>query len=524
MRGFKVLGMTLLTIVSLMAAACAGDGVAPGDDAAATSTPTVTDTLANNDGDSGNEGSGDTFEEFSATDGNFAVLISDEENAIGDFVNLWVEIDRVGVFSLDTNAWIEMDVPEDTQAVDLTQFTGDDATSLVQSSLPDGEYGQIFVQVEDVEGVLVAGGTVSVKLPSSKLKLNQPFTVGAGEVTSFVFDISVIAAGNEKSGVKYILKPIVGESGPNKTFTRKREQKPDELGVALSRDETGALVTVTDEAGVPVAGAEVELEVKLGKLTTDADGQVTFAVPAGTTEIKIKAEVEQGDGPEREGELHLVVGETGEGDVGDEDDAERLTITVVGELTAGAPLTLLVTNVAGEPVVGADVGVKLEIAAGVTGDDGTLAFVAPEDAVEVEAQARTDSARGDTERGSRGSDDDRPDGSANSDRGDSDDRDGSDNDDRGQSSSDRGEPRDETDLRVRVDGPITAGAEITILVTDINGDPVEGAIVELKTSDSDTTGITGADGTVVMLVPADATQIEIEAKHGDAEGELTVAF
>ena len=58
---------------------------------------------------------------------------------------------------------------------------------------------------------------------------------------------------------------------------------------------------------------------------------------------------------------------------------ERFTVEVVGERAAGAPLTLRVTDAAGVPVVGAEV----EIVAGVTGEDGTLAVDAPADAAKV---------------------------------------------------------------------------------------------------------------------------------------------
>jgi hypothetical protein len=191
-----------------------------------------------------------------------------------------------------------------------------------------------------------------------------------------VFDISVVAAGNEKSGIKYILKPVVGESGPNKSFNVKREDKLAELGVEIVTDANGAtVVTVTDEAGVPVAGAEVEIEVTLPALRSDADGRVTFGVPAGTVEVKAEAELGEG-----EGDIHLVIDEISDEATADEDedeDGERLTITAIGDLEAGAPLTLLVTNAAGEPAVGADVEVKFEIAAGVTGGEGTLALDVP---------------------------------------------------------------------------------------------------------------------------------------------------
>jgi hypothetical protein len=287
------------------------------------------------------------IETFAAADGNFVVLISDEENAIGDFAHLWIYIDRIGVqVAGEDTAWLEYDVPVENQVVDLTQFVGDDATSLVQTHLPAGDYQKIFVRVEDVEGELVTGETVSVKLPSSRLKLNQPFTVGGDEVTPFVFDISVIAAGNANSGVKYILKPIVGESGSKKSFEIKHEKQENDLNVEVT--EPGAegadyVVTVTDDAGNPVADAAVQLEVELGAMQTNADGEVTFGVPANAEEIKAEAEF-----GEAEGEIHLFIADPTdvddeEDEEDDEDEDERLTIVVVGELVAGAPLTLSVT-------------------------------------------------------------------------------------------------------------------------------------------------------------------------------------
>jgi hypothetical protein len=50
-------------------------------------------------------------------------------------------------------------------------------------------------------------------LPSQKLQISIPFQITAGSVTSFIYDLTVVSTGNQQSGIKYILKPQVGESG-----------------------------------------------------------------------------------------------------------------------------------------------------------------------------------------------------------------------------------------------------------------------------------------------------------------------
>lgn len=483
MRLMKLTMMSVLALVALAASAClSGTG-----EEKATPTPTAVV-----DGSTGDTGAGG-IESFAAADGNFVVLISDEENAIGDFAHLWVYIDRVGVqVAGEDTAWLEFDVPIENQVVDLTQFVGDDATSLVQANLPAGDYQKIFVRVEDVEGELATGETVSVKLPSSRLKLNQPFTVGGDEVTPFVFDISVIAAGNEKAGVKYILKPIVGESGSKKSFSLKSQKRESNLNVVVTdpaAEGDGHVVTVTDDAGNPVADAAIEVEVELLPLITNADGEVVFGVPANAE--KIKAEAELGEG---EGEIRLVVGEAPE--AGEHDEDASLVIEVVGEIVAGEPATLRVTDAAGAPVVGAEVEVEVEIVAGVTGADGTLTVVIPADAAKVEAEARTADGRGNTER-----------------KGRRDHEDGREHDDA------TGDHDAEGKLTIGVEGEAVAGAEIVLVVTDESGVAVEGADVEVNDV---IVGSTDVDGKLTLTLPTGEEKAEIDVKLGEAEGELEI--
>lgn len=105
--------------------------------------------------------------------------------------------------------WISHAVDDAT--VDLTELQGDNATKIANVSLPAGEYNGVYVAVSNVTGVLTTGETVDVKLPSGRLRLHEGFALGANDTTSFVFDIAVHETGNGR----YVLRPVVGQSGPD---------------------------------------------------------------------------------------------------------------------------------------------------------------------------------------------------------------------------------------------------------------------------------------------------------------------
>ena len=109
------------------------------------------------------------------------------------------------------DGWVTHDV--DSRTVDLTQLKGDNATLIDSPELPAGNYSKVFVYVSDINATLTDGSSVNVKLPSNKLQLNKGFTLEPNGTVSFVYDITVFKAGN--SG-KYILKPVISESGPDK--------------------------------------------------------------------------------------------------------------------------------------------------------------------------------------------------------------------------------------------------------------------------------------------------------------------
>ena len=145
-------------------------------------------------------------------DGNFAFLVSDEVNAIGDFSNLYVTIDKVGLLkSGDSEHWVEFS-PE-VKEFDLTLLPGEKTQELWRGNVPEGDYSKVIIYVTGVRGTLKATGeTLEIKLPSDKLQLSKTFQVSAGNITSFTYDITVVNAGNGQGGGKYLLKPQVGES------------------------------------------------------------------------------------------------------------------------------------------------------------------------------------------------------------------------------------------------------------------------------------------------------------------------
>ncbi len=145
-----------------------------------------------------------------STEGNFVFLISDEVNAIADFESVNVTIDKVGL--LTGSGWIEFE-PE-IKTVDLTLLPGEETQAIWRGDMPQGHYSKVFIYVSDVKGVLKATGqTVDIKLPGNKMQINSDFDISADSVTGFVFDLTVISTGNPNTGLRYMLKPQLDESG-----------------------------------------------------------------------------------------------------------------------------------------------------------------------------------------------------------------------------------------------------------------------------------------------------------------------
>ena len=148
-----------------------------------------------------------------STEGNFVFLISDDVNAIGDFESLNISISKIGLLpGGDTDQWVEFE-PE-VNEVDLTLVPGDETKEIWRGNVPEGQYTKVFIYVTGVHGILKeTGQTVEIKLPPQKLQISKRFQVTADTVTSFTYDLTVVAIGSPQSGIRYILKPQVDQSG-----------------------------------------------------------------------------------------------------------------------------------------------------------------------------------------------------------------------------------------------------------------------------------------------------------------------
>ena len=238
-------------------------------------------------------------------DENFRLLISDEVNAIEHFASLNVTISSIGVHQAgDSGTWhiFDLDPPVD---VDLKPLEGENALEIWSGNLTAGEYNKVFIYVDSVTGILdgADGDEANVKLPSNKLQISKPFTIG-DSVVNFVYDITVVEAG--KSG-KYVLKPQIAQSGAEQEFNvltlegqPGEPEEPEETGDTEGKLELklhhgelglglGAEVTliVTDD-GSPVEGASVTLNGEAVG-TTDADGQLVILLPETPGEVEIEA-------------------------------------------------------------------------------------------------------------------------------------------------------------------------------------------------------------------------------------------
>lgn len=228
--------------------------------------------------------------------------VSDERNAIDDFEHLNVTVTKIGFHRGGENGtWVERDVDDAT--VDLTELQGENATLVDSYDLPNGTYTKVFLYVGEANGTLNATDEeTNVKLPSEKLQLNKQFVVENGSEVDFVFDVTVVKAGN--SG-KYVLKPVVGESGTDVPIRKvggedEADGEGDEAATDgltatfvgnVTRGENATVHVIRD--GEPVENATVFVNGEEAG-TTGADGEFGFPVDENATELTVR--VVEGDG------------------------------------------------------------------------------------------------------------------------------------------------------------------------------------------------------------------------------------
>lgn len=106
-----------------------------------------------------------------------------------------------------SSGWKAMELSGAT-TFDLLQIKGLEEV-LATADLAAGSYSQIRLDVTKIEVSLDGGEPQEVKLPSGKLKFNQPFDVVAGKTTVLLFDFDAARSVNVTGNGKIIFKPVI---------------------------------------------------------------------------------------------------------------------------------------------------------------------------------------------------------------------------------------------------------------------------------------------------------------------------
>ena len=245
-----------------------------------------------------------------AGDVNFRFLISDDVNAIDDFEHIYVTISEIGVQrGGESGNWTEF-TPDITE-VNLKPLVEENALEIWSGNLTPGEYSKVFIYVSSINGTLtedLGGAEANVKLPSEKLHISKPFVISENTTTSFVYDITVVKAG--QSG-QYILKPQIAQSGADQKFKEikpeegKEQEKPKELefeGTIEAIDGTTWTVNIDGESrSVDVSDAEIEGEPDIG-LHVEIEG-----IEENGDIVAKKVEVEELEDEDEEEEIEASV-------------------------------------------------------------------------------------------------------------------------------------------------------------------------------------------------------------------------
>ena len=375
---------------------------------------------------------------------------------------------------------------EDQEQVDLVAFQGDSAQEILTIDVPVGDYSEMHLFVKETEGVWVTTSTsfafTDIKVPSDRLQLNVPFEVKTDEPVAFVYDITVVRKGNESNPQGYNLLPVIAESGPDQPFKLNKG-----LDVRLPDD--------------PVPGATTTVFV-LRPLDKGGGGGAFNADLTGTTDAEGKVIVHLGDAPIATSTVLVL-------DLSDNAVTSTplvIHIEAVGTTTAAGLLlkpspaatsTVMVLNVATSTAFTLNLNfatstvmvltaatstaftLNLNVA-GTTDGEGKLAFQVGGDPAATSTVMVMDS---------------------------------------------NGDPVANAEVTLTLQGELTfttgndPPTEVMLNVAVIV--PAEGATVKV---DGVNIGTTDAEGKLVISVPSDATELEIEAKLSDLEGVLKVSL
>ncbi|WP_232703440.1 DUF4382 domain-containing protein [Halobacterium wangiae] len=376
--------------------------------------------------------------------GTVQFYVSDEENAIGQFEHLNVTVTSVGFKKGEAGGDADASGDASANTTDnetTTTTTVETTTAANETATTTAENASEETETEEPE-----------------TETNESEDSGDGERVERDVDSRTV--------------DLTELQGANATLL-------GNLSVPSGEYET-VFVHVGEVNGTLKTGEQVNVKLPSQKLHLNKDVEVTSA---GSVNFVFDITVFEA-GNSGKFILEPVASESGTDvpiDVvgGDDEDERELRASVVGNVSAGENATVKVTQ-GGEPVADAEVRVDEEVVA-TTDANGTATVQVPADVEEFELQASTgeDSEYGEGEAELEFEFDESEDSEADDD-----------------------ETNASTDLAVAFEGSFTAGENVTVVVTDDDGEAVENATVAV---DGDVVGETNADGELTFGVPANAS-------------------
>ena len=139
--------------------------------------------------------------------GDFALMISDDDTIIDLFESVEITINKVSLYH-ETEEW--QDIIPDVTTVDLTDIKGILAQKIWEGPMLAGQYTKASIDIASVYAVLNISGTpMEISISGVELVLELPFEITEEDVTNFVYDLTV-----EQEGLAdYDLAPVAGDSG-----------------------------------------------------------------------------------------------------------------------------------------------------------------------------------------------------------------------------------------------------------------------------------------------------------------------
>ena len=388
--------------------------------------------------------------------GNFRLLISDEENAIGDFARLLVtfegfEIERASGGWYPGEGLLSLQTP----TVDLVLLQGDNAQAIWEGDVEETTYIKLRLIPADSSGVrgelapeggvpenldpagdfdgdgvlngndncrFAANGadgdnqadtdgdgigdacSVFVKLPSGRFEWEPRdiegertgFTVGGGEPINFIYDFTVVRRGRPGDH-DYLVKPEIGQTGPGQDFEEVKDQEKKGEGGELTlqldgEPQPGTSSTLAVTDEEGNPVAGATIHLKAEGVLGDTDAEGRLSVEIPAGTVKLRLEAETDDA---DGKLEVRFGEDGVAET--DTDNDGLTLQIEGQIQAGTTVTLLISDEQGDPVPGVAVEIKIERDAGMTSGDGLLDVEIPAYAEELEIKASLSGIKGELE-------------------------------------------------------------------------------------------------------------------------------